>query len=77
MQRPMPRLVNQRAVSVKVARSRSWACSVRSSPRCSSSSLGVFGPDANAHGPNEYLHVPTARKVTMAVAHLLNAHASC
>ncbi|WP_394935352.1 hypothetical protein [uncultured Ilumatobacter sp.] len=38
---------------------------------------GVFGPDANAHGPNEYLHVPTARKVTMAVAHLLNAHASC
>jgi len=37
---------------------------------------GVFGPDANAHGPNEYLHVPTARKVTMAVAHLLNAHAT-
>ena len=37
---------------------------------------GVLGPDANAHGPNEYLHVPTARKVTMAVAHLLNAHAS-
>jgi acetylornithine deacetylase/succinyl-diaminopimelate desuccinylase-like protein len=37
---------------------------------------GVLGPDANAHGPNEYLHVPTARKITMAVAHLLNAHAS-
>ena len=37
---------------------------------------GVLGPDANAHGPNEYLHVPTARKLTMAVAHLLNAHAT-
>jgi acetylornithine deacetylase/succinyl-diaminopimelate desuccinylase-like protein len=37
---------------------------------------GVLGPDANAHGPNEYLHVPTARKLTMAVAHLLDAHAN-
>ncbi len=37
---------------------------------------GVLGPDANAHGPNEYLHIPTARRVTMAVAHLLVAHAA-
>jgi acetylornithine deacetylase/succinyl-diaminopimelate desuccinylase-like protein len=37
---------------------------------------GVLGPDANAHGPNEYLHLPTARRVTMAVAHLLVAHAT-
>ena len=37
---------------------------------------GVLGPDANAHGPNEYLHVPTARKLTMAVAHILTAHAA-
>lgn len=22
---------------------------------------GVLGPDSNAHGPNEYLHLPTAR----------------
>jgi acetylornithine deacetylase/succinyl-diaminopimelate desuccinylase-like protein len=36
---------------------------------------GVLGPDANAHGPNEYLHVPTARRLTMAVADLLAAHA--
>jgi acetylornithine deacetylase/succinyl-diaminopimelate desuccinylase-like protein len=36
---------------------------------------GVLGPDANAHGPNEYLHLPTARRVTVAVAHLLDAHA--
>jgi acetylornithine deacetylase/succinyl-diaminopimelate desuccinylase-like protein len=34
---------------------------------------GVLGPDANAHGPNEYLHLPTARRVTVAVAHLLEA----
>ena len=36
---------------------------------------GVLGPDANAHGPNEYLHVPTARRLTMAIAHVLDAHA--
>jgi acetylornithine deacetylase/succinyl-diaminopimelate desuccinylase-like protein len=37
---------------------------------------GVLGPDANAHGPNEYLHVPTARRVTLAMAELLDAHAT-
>jgi acetylornithine deacetylase/succinyl-diaminopimelate desuccinylase-like protein len=37
---------------------------------------GVLGPDANAHGPNEYLHLPTARRLTLAVAELLNAHAT-
>ena len=36
---------------------------------------GVLGPDANAHGPNEYLHLPTARKITLAIAELLNGHA--
>ena len=36
---------------------------------------GVLGPDANAHGPNEYLHLPTARRLTVAVAELLDAHA--
>jgi acetylornithine deacetylase/succinyl-diaminopimelate desuccinylase-like protein len=37
---------------------------------------GVLGPDANAHGPNEYLHLPTARRIAIAVAHLLDAHAT-
>jgi acetylornithine deacetylase/succinyl-diaminopimelate desuccinylase-like protein len=37
---------------------------------------GVLGPDSNAHGPNEYLHLPTAERVTTAVAHLLDAHAT-
>ncbi|HYZ98845.1 MAG TPA: M20/M25/M40 family metallo-hydrolase [Acidimicrobiales bacterium] len=36
---------------------------------------GVLGPGSNAHGPNEFLHLPTARKVTTAVAHLLDADA--
>jgi len=36
---------------------------------------GVLLPDSNAHGPNEYLHLPTARRLTLAVAHLLDAHA--
>jgi acetylornithine deacetylase/succinyl-diaminopimelate desuccinylase-like protein len=37
---------------------------------------GVIGPGANAHGPNEYLHVPMARKVTTCVARILDAHAN-
>jgi acetylornithine deacetylase/succinyl-diaminopimelate desuccinylase-like protein len=36
---------------------------------------GVLGPETNAHGPNEFLHLPTARRITVAVAHLLDAHA--
>jgi len=36
---------------------------------------GVLGPDTNAHGPNEFLHLPTARRVTTAVAHVLDTHA--
>ena len=37
---------------------------------------GVLLPDSNAHGPNEYLHLPTARRLTAAVAHLLIDHAA-
>jgi acetylornithine deacetylase/succinyl-diaminopimelate desuccinylase-like protein len=37
---------------------------------------GVLGPGTNAHGPNEYLHVPYATRLTGAVAHVLAAHAS-
>ena len=36
---------------------------------------GVLGPDSNAHGPNEYLHVPTGVRVTACVASVLADHA--
>jgi acetylornithine deacetylase/succinyl-diaminopimelate desuccinylase-like protein len=29
---------------------------------------GVLGPQSNAHGPNEFLHLPTARRVTAVLA---------
>jgi acetylornithine deacetylase/succinyl-diaminopimelate desuccinylase-like protein len=29
---------------------------------------GVLGPQSNAHGPNEFLHLPTGKKLTAAVA---------
>jgi acetylornithine deacetylase/succinyl-diaminopimelate desuccinylase-like protein len=47
----------------------------RSLPEAQFVITGVLGPGSNAHGPNEFLHLPTARKVTEAVAHLLDAHA--
>jgi acetylornithine deacetylase/succinyl-diaminopimelate desuccinylase-like protein len=36
---------------------------------------GVLGPGSNAHGPNEFLHLPTARRLTLCVAEVLAAHA--
>ena len=33
---------------------------------------GVLGPASNAHGPNEMLHLPTAKRVTASVAHVLS-----
>ena len=33
---------------------------------------GVLGPHSNAHGPNEFLHVPTGKKVTCCVAQVLS-----
>jgi acetylornithine deacetylase/succinyl-diaminopimelate desuccinylase-like protein len=37
---------------------------------------GVLGPHSNAHGPNEFLHVPYARRLTACVAQIIAAHAS-
>lgn len=34
---------------------------------------GVLGPESNAHGPNEFLHLGVAKKLTGAVAHVLAA----
>ncbi|MDQ6619234.1 MAG: M20/M25/M40 family metallo-hydrolase [Pseudomonadota bacterium] len=36
---------------------------------------GVLGPHSNAHGPNEFLHVPYAKKLTACVAGIIAAHA--
>ena len=36
---------------------------------------GVLGPASNPHGPNEFIHLPTAKKLTACVAHVLVAHA--
>jgi acetylornithine deacetylase/succinyl-diaminopimelate desuccinylase-like protein len=36
---------------------------------------GVLGPHSNAHGPNEFLHVPYAKKLTACVATVIAAHA--
>ncbi|QHS11521.1 M20/M25/M40 family metallo-hydrolase [Sinimarinibacterium sp. NLF-5-8] len=36
---------------------------------------GVLGPHSNAHGPNEFLHIPTGKRVSMVVASIVAAHA--
>jgi di/tripeptidase len=33
-----------------------------------------LGPGANAHGPNEFLHIPTGKRVSQAIAHVLADH---
>jgi acetylornithine deacetylase/succinyl-diaminopimelate desuccinylase-like protein len=35
---------------------------------------GVLGPKSNAHGPNEFLHVPYAKRLTAAVAQVIALH---
>ena len=35
---------------------------------------GVLGPHSNAHGPNEFLHIPTGKKVSMVVAEVVARH---
>jgi acetylornithine deacetylase/succinyl-diaminopimelate desuccinylase-like protein len=37
---------------------------------------GVLGPGSNAHGPNEFLDVPTARRLTACVAQVIRDHAA-
>jgi hypothetical protein len=35
---------------------------------------GVLGPESNAHGPNEFLHIPTAKKLSCCVAETIRQH---
>jgi acetylornithine deacetylase/succinyl-diaminopimelate desuccinylase-like protein len=35
---------------------------------------GVLGPQSNAHGPNEFLHIPTGKRVSMCVARVVADH---
>jgi di/tripeptidase len=37
---------------------------------------GVMGPGSNAHGPNEFIDLPTGVKVTACVAQVLADHAA-
>lgn len=37
---------------------------------------GVLGPHSNAHGPNEFLHIPTAQRIAAVVAQVLADHAA-
>jgi di/tripeptidase len=34
-----------------------------------------LGPGSNAHGPNEFLHIPFAKKLSACIADLLADHA--
>ena len=36
---------------------------------------GVLGPGSNAHGPNEFLHIPTAKRLSAVIADVLADHA--
>jgi acetylornithine deacetylase/succinyl-diaminopimelate desuccinylase-like protein len=35
---------------------------------------GVLGPASNAHGPNEFLHIPMGKKLTACIAHIITKH---
>ena len=35
---------------------------------------GVLGPQSNAHGPNEFLHIPTGKRISEVIARVLADH---
>lgn len=39
-------------------------------PKCNILPMGVIGPNSNAHGPDEAIHLPFAKKLTMALSHI-------
>jgi acetylornithine deacetylase/succinyl-diaminopimelate desuccinylase-like protein len=43
-------------------------------PKAQMMVCGVLGPKSNAHGPNEFLHIDYAKKLTAAVASVIAAH---
>jgi acetylornithine deacetylase/succinyl-diaminopimelate desuccinylase-like protein len=43
-------------------------------PRAQFVVTGVLGPHANAHGPNEFLHIPTGKRVSAVIAEVLADH---
>ena len=43
----------------------------RQNPQAQFLITGVLGPRSNAHGPNEFLHLPTARRVTCCIAQVI------
>ena len=43
-------------------------------PRAQFVVTGVLGPHSNAHGPNEFLHIPTGRRVSTVIAQVLADH---
>jgi acetylornithine deacetylase/succinyl-diaminopimelate desuccinylase-like protein len=46
-------------------------------PRAQFLITGLLGPESNAHGPNEFLHVPTGVRLTASIAQVLADHAAC
>ena len=45
----------------------------KSFPQAQMMVCGVLGPKSNAHGPNEFLHVPYGKKLTASVAQVISA----
>ncbi len=35
---------------------------------------GLLGPSSNAHGPNEFLHIPAGKKLTACIAEIIGKH---
>ena len=45
-------------------------------PKAQFQITGVLGPKSNAHGPNEFLHIGYAKKLTACIASIISDHAA-
>jgi len=42
-------------------------------PKTEIVAFGLLGPNSNAHGPNEMIHLGYAKKLTLALAHIIQS----
>ena len=44
---------------------------IQNSPKAQFVITGILGPQSNAHGPNEFIHIPYAKKLTASIASII------
>ena len=72
--RPVPATILAAGATIMDPDARVMAMLGRHFPHAQFLITGVLGPHSNAHGPNEFLHIPTAERISVVIAQVLADH---